>query len=211
MTIALERDRTRRKAEQRLADLKSRLERLSQREREVLALVTTGLKNKQIAFQLDVAEITVKARRGHVMQKMGAQSLADLVKIAETLGIKSPRSKLLCCPWLLRQKLCCLRTKSTELIGCRKAPLPRRAQRLASVHAFGRGPNRVELSKVLHQLFQSIPTIIPKRGIARPHIIQSPIQTLVVNHHRIGSPRSAALEMGAGREMRGGGGGGRFV
>ncbi|WP_407156524.1 response regulator transcription factor [Bradyrhizobium sp. STM 3557] len=92
VTIALERDRTRRKIEQRLTDLKSRLERLSPREREVLALVTSGLRNKQIAFQLGVAEITVKAHRGHVMQKMGAQSLAELVRIAETLGIKSPRS-----------------------------------------------------------------------------------------------------------------------
>lgn len=92
VTVALERDRTRRKAEQRLTDLKSRLERLSPREREVLALVTTGLRNKQIAFKLDVAEITVKAHRGHVMQKMGAQSLAELVKIAETLGIQSTQS-----------------------------------------------------------------------------------------------------------------------
>jgi len=91
VTIALKRDRTRRKTEQRLADLRSRLERLSPREREVLALVTSGLKNKQIAFRLDVAEITVKAHRGHVMQKMGAQSLAELVKIAETLGITSAR------------------------------------------------------------------------------------------------------------------------
>ena len=92
VTVALERDRTRRKAEQRLADLRSRLERLSQREREVLALVATGLKNKQIAFQLNIAEITVKAHRGHVMQKMGAPSVADLVKMTEALGIKSPPS-----------------------------------------------------------------------------------------------------------------------
>jgi FixJ family two-component response regulator len=91
VTIALERDRARRKTEERLKDLRSRLERLSQREREVLALVTTGLKNKQIAFRLGVAEITVKAHRGQVMQKMGAQSLADLVKMAEELGVKSPR------------------------------------------------------------------------------------------------------------------------
>lgn len=94
VTVALERDRTRRIAEQRLADLRSRLERLSQREREVLALVATGLKNKQIAFQLNVAEITVKAHRGHAMQKMGAQSVADLVKMAEVLGIKSPPCKI---------------------------------------------------------------------------------------------------------------------
>lgn len=91
VTIALERDRTRRKSERGLIDLKARLERLSQREREVLALVTAGLKNKQIAFQLGIAEITVKAHRGQVMQKMGAQSLADLVKMAEALGIKSLR------------------------------------------------------------------------------------------------------------------------
>jgi FixJ family two-component response regulator len=92
VTIALERDRTQRKAEHRLTDLKSRLERLSPREREVLALVTTGLKNKQIAFQLNIAVITVKAHRGQVMQKMGARSLAELVKMAEALGINSPRS-----------------------------------------------------------------------------------------------------------------------
>lgn len=92
VTIALERDRTRRKAEHLLSDLKSRLELLSPREREVLALVTTGLKNKQIAFQLNIAVITVKAHRGQVMQKMGARSLAELVKMAETLGINSPRS-----------------------------------------------------------------------------------------------------------------------
>jgi FixJ family two-component response regulator len=92
VTIALERDRTRRKAEQRLADLRSRLERLSQREREVLALVATGLKNKQIAFQLNIAEITVKVHRGHLMQKMGARSVADLVKMAEALGMNSPPS-----------------------------------------------------------------------------------------------------------------------
>jgi FixJ family two-component response regulator len=92
VTIALEHDRTRRKAEHLLTDLKSRLERLSPREREVLALVTTGLKNKQIAFQLNIAVITVKAHRGQVMQKMGARSLAELVKMAEALGINSPRS-----------------------------------------------------------------------------------------------------------------------
>ena len=90
VTTALERDRVRRKAEQQLADLRSRLDGLSRRELEVLALVTAGLRNKQIAGHLNVTEITVKTHRGHVMQKMGARSLADLVKMAEALGIKSP-------------------------------------------------------------------------------------------------------------------------
>ena len=112
VTIALERDRAGRKAEQRLADLRSRLEGLSPREREVLTLVTTGLKNKQIAGRLNVAEITVKAHRGHMMQKMGARSLADLVKMAEALGIKSPPSKIAPCgAWpAAAKKICSLLT-----------------------------------------------------------------------------------------------------
>src|SRR5262245_56292165 len=92
VTTALERDRKRRNAERRLADVRSRLEGLSRREREVMALVTTGLRNKQIAGHLGVAEITVKTHRGQVMRKMGARSLADLVKIAEALGIRPPPS-----------------------------------------------------------------------------------------------------------------------
>jgi FixJ family two-component response regulator len=85
---ALERDHQRRQAEGHVAELRSRLDTLSRREREVMALVTTGLMNKQIAGQLGVTEITVKTHRGQVMRKMGAQSLAHLVKIAEALGIR---------------------------------------------------------------------------------------------------------------------------
>ena len=62
-------------------------ERLTRREREVIGLVTSGLMNKQIAGELNVSEITVKIHRGHVMKKMGARSLAELVKMAEALGI----------------------------------------------------------------------------------------------------------------------------
>jgi FixJ family two-component response regulator len=90
VTIALERDRKRRQAECQLADLKSHFGTLTQREREVMALVTTGLMNKQIAGQLGVTQITVKTHRGHAMRKMGARSLAHLVKMAEALGIKPP-------------------------------------------------------------------------------------------------------------------------
>jgi FixJ family two-component response regulator len=84
---ALERDRKRRAAARQLADLRSHLETLTPRELEVLALVTAGLMNKQIAGELGVQEITIKGHRGRVMQKMGARSFAELVKIAEALGV----------------------------------------------------------------------------------------------------------------------------
>jgi FixJ family two-component response regulator len=87
VTIALERDRQRRAAQRQLAELKSHLETLTPRELEVMALVTIGLLNKQSACELGVQEITVKTHRGRVMQKMRARSLAELVKIADALGI----------------------------------------------------------------------------------------------------------------------------
>ena len=84
---AIERDRKRREADKIIANLQTLLETLTPREREVLALVSSGLMNKQIAAKLELAEITVKIHRGHIMKKMGAKSLADLVRKAETLGI----------------------------------------------------------------------------------------------------------------------------
>jgi len=91
VAAALERDRDRRKDEQRLTDLRARLDGLTEREREVMGLVTAGLMNKQIAGELGLSEITVKIHRGHVMRKMAARSLADLVRMAEVLGVR--RSK----------------------------------------------------------------------------------------------------------------------
>jgi FixJ family two-component response regulator len=88
---AIERDRKRREADRIVADLQIRFETLTSREREILASVTSGLMNKQIAAQLGLAEITVKIHRGHIMRKMGAKSLADLVRSAEALGITSQR------------------------------------------------------------------------------------------------------------------------
>jgi FixJ family two-component response regulator len=85
---AIERDRKRREADKIVAGLQAHLETLTPREREILALVSSGLMNKQIAAELGLAEITVKIHRGHIMKKMGAKSLADLVKKAEALGIR---------------------------------------------------------------------------------------------------------------------------
>ena len=84
---AIERDRKRREAGKIVANLQALLATLTARERQILALVSSGLMNKQIAAEVGLAEITVKIHRGHIMKKMGAKSLVDLVKKAETLGI----------------------------------------------------------------------------------------------------------------------------
>jgi FixJ family two-component response regulator len=84
--VAIERDRKRRETAKIVANLQSLFETLTPREREILALVSSGLMNKQIAAELGLAEITVKIHRGHIMKKMGAKSLADLLRRAETLG-----------------------------------------------------------------------------------------------------------------------------
>jgi len=85
---ALERDRKRRRDEKSLSDLRQRFASLTLREKEVMALAASGLRNKQIAYQLQVEEITVKIHRGRAMKKMEARSIADLVTMAELLGIK---------------------------------------------------------------------------------------------------------------------------
>jgi FixJ family two-component response regulator len=87
VVMAIERDRNRREVEKIVANLQTLFETLTSRERDVLALVASGLMNKQIAAELGLAEITVKIHRGHTMKKMGARSLADLIRMAETLGI----------------------------------------------------------------------------------------------------------------------------
>lgn len=83
---ALDRDRSRREHEKRLAELKSRFALLSDREREVMALVTRGLLNKQIAGHMHLSEVTVKVHRHKLMRKLAAKSVPDLVRMAETLA-----------------------------------------------------------------------------------------------------------------------------
>jgi FixJ family two-component response regulator len=87
VSTALEQDRQRRVAERRVSDVRASYETLTQREREVMGLVASGLMNKQVAGELRVSEITVKIHRGRIMRKMGARSLADLVRMAEALGL----------------------------------------------------------------------------------------------------------------------------
>ena len=87
VTQALAADERRRAAEKTVSDLRSLYESLTPREREVLALVTSGMMNKVIAAELGVSEITVKVHRSHVMRKMRTRSLADLARIADALGV----------------------------------------------------------------------------------------------------------------------------
>ncbi len=88
VATAIEADRARRVAAAGDAALRERYERLTPREREVMGLVVTGLMNKQVAARMDLSEITVKIHRGNVMRKMEAQSLADLVRMAELMGVR---------------------------------------------------------------------------------------------------------------------------
>ncbi len=88
---ALEADRTRRAGEMRLAELRSRSDTLTARERQVMSLVVAGRLNKQIAGELGVSEMTVKMHRRQVMRKMQATGVAQLVRLADQLGILAPQ------------------------------------------------------------------------------------------------------------------------
>jgi FixJ family two-component response regulator len=90
--LSLKKDRERIENEKIVKGLKARFESLTSREREIMVLVTAGLMNKQIAGEIGLSEITVKVHRGNVMRKMNAKSLADLVRMAEALGVR--RTKL---------------------------------------------------------------------------------------------------------------------
>ena len=87
VTAAIAKDEARRASAKGETELRTRFETLSPRERQVMALVTSGLMNKQVAGELNLSEITVKIHRGAAMRKMGARTLADLVRMAEALHL----------------------------------------------------------------------------------------------------------------------------
>jgi FixJ family two-component response regulator len=86
---AIERDKVTRQEQTQVEDLKTRHQALTAREREVMGLVVTGMLNKQIAFELGASEATVKIHRGQVMRKMQAQSVVELVRMADKLKLQS--------------------------------------------------------------------------------------------------------------------------
>jgi FixJ family two-component response regulator len=88
--IGLEQDRARRERDNTFAELRARFDSLTRREQQTFGLVTAGLMNKQIAAELGVSEITVKAHRGNVMRKMAARTFADLIRMADVLGDRQP-------------------------------------------------------------------------------------------------------------------------
>ena len=88
---ALERDQKRRDSEKAVSEHRILLGSLTSREREVMTFVAEGLMNKQIAAKLGISEITVKVHRGHMMRKMKARSLIDLLEMADLLGIRRPK------------------------------------------------------------------------------------------------------------------------
>jgi FixJ family two-component response regulator len=90
--LAIERDRARREQDKFLAELRAKFASLTQRERQVIELVATGRMNKQVAAEMGIAEITVKIYRGKAVRKMGARSVAELVKMAQALGISTGKA-----------------------------------------------------------------------------------------------------------------------
>jgi len=85
--VALDRDRAKRELDTKVRDLRARFGALSTREQQVMSLVCAGLMNKQAAAEIGVSEVTVKVHRHNVMKKLGARSLAELVRMADSLGI----------------------------------------------------------------------------------------------------------------------------
>jgi FixJ family two-component response regulator len=90
---ALERDRAARQHSLETAELRERFDALTSREREVMSLVVAGWLNKQIGFELKISEVTVKIHRGRVMNKMGAQSVAELVRMTDRLEIRAAKDQ----------------------------------------------------------------------------------------------------------------------
>jgi FixJ family two-component response regulator len=91
--VALDRDRVRRQHEKEMQELRANYDSLSHREREVMCLVVSGLMNKQAAAEIGISEVTLKVHRHNIMKKLHARSLTDLVRMADSLGVRPLTSK----------------------------------------------------------------------------------------------------------------------
>jgi FixJ family two-component response regulator len=91
--LALERDESARDERAQVAEIRRRYDTLTEREREVIGPIVKGLLNKQVAASLGISEITVKVHRRHIMEKMGAKSLPEVVRMSERLALASPKDK----------------------------------------------------------------------------------------------------------------------
>jgi FixJ family two-component response regulator len=91
--LGLKRDQSRREDDSRAREIKTRFDSLSERERKVMSLVTTGMLNKQIAGDMNLSEVTVKVHRHKLMKKLGARSVAELVKMSEALRLRNTSSR----------------------------------------------------------------------------------------------------------------------
>jgi DNA-binding CsgD family transcriptional regulator len=151
VNVALQRDRTKREKDEKARELRVRFESLSDREREVVSLVITGMMNNQIAAEMKLSEVTVKVHRHNAMKKLGEKSLPDLVRMADVFGV-APRG---IARWYDQRRKGCWRCRPWTVDNARRGG-PRRPARVKDAPARPRslgppGIGMIHTIKASHQ------------------------------------------------------------